>query len=1695
VSAEISNPFSTGGGGQFFEAKVQASFLLHLLIGGRVPCLLSHNVQSIRLQAKQAGFRTDDVVVSSGAGLGVEHRLLAQIKHHAAIAGSDGEFCEALENAWGDFSNEKAFAKNRDVLALITGPQSDQTLQHVRPLFDWARTSASSAEFVEKVATAKFSSDKKRHYLQVFKDVLATVTGATLTDDILWQFLKHLYLLSYDFDTQASKDEAAVLTILDLARNPNSSLDAQAIWDSLIVQTQEWNKTAGTFTKQQLPERLRSAVLQQRSSAQRDAVSRLREHCGFVLGTINTELAPGIRLSRTATLDVLANAIELARVVVVQGPPGSGKSAMVKLLLEALPNGITSFAFKAQEFNEPHIHRFLTSMGIGLTVAQLRCEFALLPRKVLLVDGAERLFELNNHEAFRHLLQQLSGDKSWTVIITCRESSAQALREHLLAQWGNDVTTVTILLLNAIELEWVSDQAPHLAPLINNQRLTRLLRIPFILSLAWKAFPAGASTEVIADIDERQFKDIVWQGYVERSIQRQAGLPIKRGQCLISVSVARARRMSFFVSPENQDADALNALADDGILIKSNAGGFAPAHDVLEDWAVSRFIAQEFEATVGDPLRFVGVVGTEPAMRRGFRLWLSEALESPSSQHVMDFVLSAFQRADLQAVWCDEIAVAVLQSDNADEFVRRMERLLLDGNKSLYQRLVHVLRTACKGPNESLLRMYGLATFRNHVALGSVFVVPVGNGWRELILLTQRNLASFNLEDASTVLGLLKDWAQGLGQSDPLPPESVAVAEICLKYWNLLTAHNHYASELEEEFLRLLFKLPHAAPDKVEILIRSALANAGRAHHSRIVLEHVTKSIECQPLCAHLPNLVIEVAEKTWRLSPKRSSEYRLHPDLEELFGFEDSVAFNYLPPSSLQGPFTFLLVSHSEVAIDFIVRLANLATLSYSRSRLSREVLIVDMPTLVGSRSLLASARLWALYRGMMSGPPVLGCALMSLEQWLLSEAKQGKDIREIVRKILDSSSSAAIVAVIASVALAYPAAVGDEILPLLGVREFYQWDFERSHQEHAVVSDMGSILGLPARGFDEIYHQERKASDALPHRKSNLEDLTFRLQLTPLRDRIWSILDQFYAALQPEEGQSEPDKKWRIALHRMYARHFKAEEGDEPGKIILTAEEPAADLQQYIEKGSKEFAPIQRRMRLARWGMTRFRREPQSTDSFPDWHDALREAQIIWEEQPSETDETSLGIAGPSFVAASLIRDHYTDLQPTELEWCRKLIIEEVLRKDAERTMETKIAKSSFDGCRPSACVLPLLLKGTVDVRIRSQVEESIAIATTHASEEVRDYAAEGIRTWLWEIDAQLAKACVGGLFEIASIENKIRRDHRRPREFSRESKESAVWAAISDTRVRIVKRESVVALKSLGLDLKTHDWPELLDALSMIRPDTNDTELQSLVMDSLDALLREAAAAEDSRSRNQGSATYEFQYAFARLFARFALARSVEEATKIGDLLSGYVDLCPKLLGVLLESFPPEEDRVRSGLVFWSLWKRVSEPIFEHRLLRGSSRIWGYDELRKLFRMLLFADAKWKEGVKDWAPLTQNKKFVEHAVAVAGNTKAGFGALVSILTSVGQVFLPDAILWLSRPFEKSAGDDVLDDPNAVFDLEVLLRKACYEYGTSIRQRPEQHRAVLVLLDQLVNRGSHTGFRLRDYILAPLSANNSVN
>ncbi|MGB3262309.1 hypothetical protein [Paenisporosarcina sp.] len=199
---ELSNSYSTGGGGVHFENRVQASFVVLMLTGGFSPCLPSWPINDIKLQGKYLDYDTDDLIVYvKQPGSDREAKLLGQVKHSIKITEGNKVFGEVIQAAWNDFNNKKIFNENLDVLALITGPLSASDTDNVRALLNQAHNAKDADNFFMRISLAKFTSNGQRKKLDAFRTHLRNANqNEDITDEQLWRFLKSFHLLLYDLD-------------------------------------------------------------------------------------------------------------------------------------------------------------------------------------------------------------------------------------------------------------------------------------------------------------------------------------------------------------------------------------------------------------------------------------------------------------------------------------------------------------------------------------------------------------------------------------------------------------------------------------------------------------------------------------------------------------------------------------------------------------------------------------------------------------------------------------------------------------------------------------------------------------------------------------------------------------------------------------------------------------------------------------------------------------------------------------------------------------------------------------------------------------------------------------------------------------------------------------------------------------------------------------------------------------------------------------------------------------------------------------------------------------------------------------------------------------------------------------------------------------------------------------------------------
>ncbi len=253
---QLSNPFSTGGGGPHFESNIQASFVLLMLTGGCVPCLPCHPIKKIKVQGRFAGFQTDDVIVFTQGNSNDEcHKLLGQIKHSIKITNNNSVFSDVIFSAWKDFNNPEIFTQGKDVLALITGPLSATDTYDVRTILEWARDAENASELFEKVEKTHFSSDTKRKRLDAFRTNIKKAAGNNdVSDDEVFEFLKHFHLVGYDLDIKSG----VTLALLHSLIGQYSHNDVWSIWGKLIHEVQSANQNAGTISLDNISDEIRA---------------------------------------------------------------------------------------------------------------------------------------------------------------------------------------------------------------------------------------------------------------------------------------------------------------------------------------------------------------------------------------------------------------------------------------------------------------------------------------------------------------------------------------------------------------------------------------------------------------------------------------------------------------------------------------------------------------------------------------------------------------------------------------------------------------------------------------------------------------------------------------------------------------------------------------------------------------------------------------------------------------------------------------------------------------------------------------------------------------------------------------------------------------------------------------------------------------------------------------------------------------------------------------------------------------------------------------------------------------------------------------------------------------------------------------------------------------------------------------------
>ena len=1699
TTKQQSNPFSTGGGGINFETRVQAAFTVLMLSGRVAPCLLPYPVEKLKLQGRYAGFYTDDFIVFAKQPQSEQKaKLLAQIKHEVSITANNETFAEVIQSAWNDFNSEN-FDPGTDAFALITGPLSKTDINNVRPILEWARHSENEKEFLVKVNTANFSSDMKRKKLEAFKTHLRTSNnGADVSDRQLWEFLKVFHLIGYDLDTESGSTLSLLYSLISLYSNETASL----LWTRVVDAVQTANQNAGTITLETLPKDIRTAFSTVDSSSWSSDVNKLKEHGEFIIDGIRTTVGE-VHVKQSESIAQLFDLTESSSFVLVSGERGSGKSSLIRTFSDYVSDSAPIFCLRTEDLDKSHLDNVFSAMSLNISLGDLEAGFALMPKKYLIVESLEKLLELENTSAFIDLLHLLNRQQGWTVVATCRDYAYQPVTFNYLQPLGVNFTALMLRGFSDDQVQSICAQLKPLQKLADNPGLKRLLKSPFFADLAYRVLETGA--DFAPEDGEKEFRAAVWRDVIAKEQVRTNGMPPKRKQAFINIAVKRAKQMVYGVPESEFDGEAVLKLEEDNLVHRDSKRGLvSPAHDVLEDWALEKYIENTFQRHLGNPQYFLNSIGNEPAMSRAYRIWLYQKLRY--GENVNCFVNSILNNQDIQRYWQDETIAAVLQGDNPDKFLELLKNQFFIDDGELVKRFCFILRIACQTPDQRITSI--LKEDSSEKLVDVLFLKPYGQGWEALIAFLLKNKDLLSRALTTHVTAVLNDWTSALRLDEPLPVPAREAG---------LLAH-HLLDDLKESYredgdrtklLSVIIKTASAIQKEFADLLETDVfvARVDRQKHRPHYVDDFCKmafsGIESAFLCKYNPDILIKLAHFEWFIQePDEDDEpwYRSSIDVAECFGLHE-YRYEFFPASGAKGPFRNLLYYHHRSGLDFILDLLNMSADKYAHSDLdypkdSSDLRIGYSNPLIeqvnirlndgSSVKQYNSGRLWPAYRGHSVVPYLLQCALMAFENWLIAytENFESDRLEWLFDYILRNSNSVMPTAVLSSVATGFPGKVGKAALPLLRTPELYFLDSGRAIQEMGEREANWFATGFQRDTLSELYIQERRTAALRPWRKEHIEMLVVRLQLSECRDEAFAAIDML--------RESAPNnERMRFLFHRIDSRGWKSVEDKENNRIIFEPEYLEPDLKE-IQQKTQEVMQIKNRFSaLYVWARKTFEREPLENDYYATWNEALAEAKELFKELKTDvvSDLAAMYYGGLVTAAAIFMRDHSSELSKQDIAWCTELIIPTVMA-NADTDISLALADATdHDGASAAATTLPILLDFASEDAEKLMVKRLIVTALTHANKNVRLRAADGIREHLWQRDAEFAQNCIIGAIKCARFEHDNQLEKRRVYLLEDDAKELArakLQAQKDEFRDQFSRGKLSNDLDQITL--QTHSSWYILTPCLMI-PDGSTKPEHIALLSQMLAVFFEVEQNENKYRSDRDDKleiNYEISLNFTKRFAKYLFHLHESGFENYIEQLRMGCETAPSFMNYLILCVAVEAEKEDKKEVYWQLWKELSHKVQEIaiQLAKFDADYRQRDNKRELIRGILHADAPWQKVDYEKQDIAFGKKIILEFVTNAGKNPDVFEALASLMYHFPSIFFEPGIHILSKHQKDEGGTGLLSGVNTAFYIERSIQRFLQLEQTGPLQK-NMHESCFILLDAIVETASSRAYYLREHLI----------
>jgi hypothetical protein len=1060
----VSSPEVTGGAGLSFEASVVAFYLTNLLVEGGLRGLGEYVVSEVLVQRRALGEPLDDLIVRGTDRFGNRAKLSLQVKQSLTVsdAATNEDFREIVHRGWQTMKCGN-FQLERDRIGAVTAQVSFSSFRDARVTCEWARNSTSAADFTTRLRVSGLAGNGQRDFVEAVRSLISEVENQSIIDDDVWNFLRSFVLLRFDLRSEGADDDYFSVERLRIALGEDGSDRAPELWKVLFDLAFQLTTSAGSQSRHSLLTRLAPSFQLQRIFRYKTDLINIAEEANHCLGDIRLDIA-GRTIARQGLVDQADDLLSRHRFLQLTGEPGTGKSALLRLLAERQRADGFALILKSDRLVGPGWPAYASHLRLETPrLGDLLIELACTSKATLFIDGVDRVMDRAHRETIKDIVRTILTTPAlehWRIVATVRDGNLEHVRTWLpdeLVRSGN-VASLPVPAFDDAEAKELGTEHPWLRPLLfGTAQVREIARRPFFLRVLASAFSSGNPPPAVSSEPELI---IAW--WLRGGYDAEKAEAALRQQVLLAIAKAGGSRLGRGVPVGDNDSQAIQALIEDGILIGSPIKQTVSfLHDIFFEWTFFMHCKGQGEAWLDEILR----AGEPPGLGRIVELLSQSSFESDQN---WASELGRLEKVSARSQWNRAWLLAPFGSPRFEEFEDVFSSAILN-NVTRLSKLLIWYQAVQTVPNSLVIQggMGNLDRFQR-MRLADVLGWPRDlSGWTRLLRFLFTHIDRIPVDLTSDVLTLFDVWLNALGEV-PNPVNTLIAAQA-----------RRWLSELEEGacVLRPGTRSSRGRWKGVASTDQSELETRARATFLRACRSTPETLGAYLDSVKENPELLDSIFEELLRWSPTLAQsnadklvDVTLAAILEELpdekakqrygligwspqFNEVDSPSIkdhigSFRPASPIQEPFRSLFGRAPEEALRLVRTMSTHMMEAwrqlqrYERFRKPTPLpLDLDFPW--GSQRFWGDERVYLWYRGVFASD-VISSAFMALEDWAFGELERGRDVDRLIEIIVKDNPCVAVLGIAIALAIETKR-VSPATFPLVTSQRLWRFDVHR--------------------------------------------------------------------------------------------------------------------------------------------------------------------------------------------------------------------------------------------------------------------------------------------------------------------------------------------------------------------------------------------------------------------------------------------------------------------------------------------------------------------------------------------------------------------------------------------------------------------------------------------------------------------------